>query len=277
MTCIYIQEHTATPVPTEGPSFFSYTGGGLSLNGNNPDRSDGSDYILYYMWKGSGELTVDKRIYTLFPGDFYICRPGDLRSFIPNPSEQTEYYWFSFTGDRVGEVLAEINFTSKEKYYIGHSSETTSLMSRILEEQKNGEPNFPIIVSAMLATVLGVMSRLAIHIIPEDPLRNHEKIAPAISAINSDCTSKMGVDEYAKLCNLSTSYFTHLFTKNTGYSPLEYKTRQRINTAKNLLATTNLSVKEISSILGFKDPLYFGRCFKRTTGYSPSEYRAKKG
>jgi transcriptional regulator GlxA family with amidase domain len=78
------------------------------------------------------------------------------------------------------------------------------------------------------------------------------------------------------MCNLSTSYFTHLFTKNTGYSPLEYKTRQRINIAKNLLATTNLSVKEISTIIGFKDPLYFGRCFKRNTGQSPSEYREKK-
>ncbi len=277
MTEIFIQEHTISPATTDGPSFFSFSGGGISQNGNNPDRSDGSDFILYYMWKGSGDLTVDKKIFTLFPGDFYICRPGDARSFVPNASEQTEYYWFSFAGDKAKEILTDINFTSKEKYYIGHSNEIVSLFAKILDEAKNGEPNAPLITSSLLSAALALMSRLAIHIIPDDPIRNQEKIAPAISAINSDCTSKMGVDEYAKLCNLSTSYFTHLFTKNTGYSPLEYKTRQRINIAKNLLATTNLSVKEISTIIGFKDPLYFGRCFKRTTGQSPSEYRTKKG
>lgn len=276
MTKIFTQEHTLAPLPTEGPSFFSFTGGGISQNGNNPDHSTDAEFIIYYMWKGSGDLTTDKKIFTLFPGDFFICRPGDPRSFVPNPSEQTEYYWFSFGGEKVSEVLSGINFTSKEKYYIGHSNEITALFARILEEAKNAEPNSPLITSSLLSAALGIMSRLAIHIIPEDPLRNHEKIAPAISAINSDCTSKLGVDEYAKMCNLSTSYFTHLFTKNTGYSPLEYKTRQRINIAKNLLSTTNLSVKEISTVLGFKDPLYFGRCFKRTTGQSPSEYRTKK-
>ncbi len=276
MTFIYIQEHTLAPATNENLSYFSMQGGGICQNASYSDSTDPSSFVIYYMWKGSGELTVDKKLYTLFPGDFYICRPGDPRSFIPNPSEQTEFYWFSFSGTAATETLSIINFSSKEKYYIGHSNEVASLFIRILDEVEKGEPNSPIIASSLLMAALGIMSRLAIHILPDDPLRNQEKIAPAINAINSDCTSKTGIDEYAKMCNLSTSYFTHLFTKNTGYSPLEYKTRQRINIAKNLLATTNLSVKEISTIIGFKDPLYFGRCFKRNTGQSPSEYRAKK-
>lgn len=276
MSRIYIQEPTITAQTADSSSYFSLTNGAVCLDGNNPDFSGASDYVLYYMWKGSGELTADKKIYNLFPGDFYICRPGDNRSFVPNSSVQTEYYWFSFSGSMASEILASIKFASKEKYYIGHSNEVTTLFNRVLEEAKNAEPNSTLIASAYFTAALGIMSRLAIHILPQDPTVNQDKIAPAISAINSDCTSKLGVDEYAKMCNLSTSYFTHLFTKSTGYSPLEYKTRQRINIAKNLLATTNLPVKEISTITGFKDPLYFGRCFKRTTGQSPSDYRTKK-
>ena len=251
-------------------------GGGVCQDGKDPDVSEISDYIIYYMWKGSGELTYEKKQYSLFPGDFFVCRPGDSRSFVPNPSEQTEFYWFSFSGAAAAEILSGVKFTSKEKYFIGHSNEITALFDRIIGEWKKGEPNSFLIASALLIAALGLMSRLAIHIQPDDPLKSQEKIAPAISAINSDCTSPLGVDDYAKMCNLSTSYFTHLFTKSTGFSPLEYKQRQRISIAKNLLSTTNLSVKEISTIIGFKDPLYFGRCFKRTTGQSPSDYRAKK-
>ena len=276
MNVIYIQEPTITAQTTEGASYFNLVGGAICHDGDNPDRSDASDYVLYYMWKGSGELTADKKIYNLFPGDFYICRPGDNRSFVPNSSVQTEYYWFSFSGSSASEILTVIKFSTKEKYYIGHSNEITTLFDRVLDEAQKAEPNSPIIASSFFTAALGIMSRLAIHILPQDPTANQDKIAPAISSINSDCTSKLGVDEYAKMCNLSTSYFTHLFTKSTGYSPLEYKTRQRINIAKNLLATTNLPIKEISAITGFKDPLYFGRCFKRTTGQSPSDYREKK-
>jgi len=273
---IYIQEPNITAQTADGPSYFSLISGAICLDGNNPDFSGASDYVLYYMWKGSGELIADKKIYNLFPGDFYVCRPGDNRTFTPNSSVQTEYYWFSFGGSTASEILASIKFATKEKYYIGHSSEVTALCDRALDEAEKAEPNSVLIASAYFTAALGIMSRLAIHILPQDPTANQDKIAPAINSINSDCTSKLGVDEYAKMCNLSTSYFTHLFTKSTGYSPLEYKTRQRINIAKNLLATTNLSVKEISTIIGFKDPLYFGRCFKRTTGQSPSDYRTKK-
>ena len=57
---------------------------------------------------------------------------------------------------------------------------------------------------------------------------------------------------------------------------MEYKQIQRINIAKNLLSTTNLSIKEISTIIGFKDPLYFGRCFKQSVGQTPSGFRANR-
>ena len=57
---------------------------------------------------------------------------------------------------------------------------------------------------------------------------------------------------------------------------MEYKQLQRMNVAKNLLSTTTMSIKEISNIVGFKDPLYFGRCFKQATGRTPTGYRNKK-
>ena len=43
--------------------------------------------------------------------------------------------------------------------------------------------------------------------------------------------------------------------------------------ACHLLDSGALSVKSVSSDLGYDDPLYFSRLFKRTVGMSPRSYR----
>lgn len=227
------------------------------------------------MLKGSAELTLNTKKHTLYSGELIISHPHETKTLV-TCDEQTDFYYFSFVGKFSADILSTFKLTSKEKYYVGLDHEILTYIEKILEEQSKNAPNAQLIVSSLLVTVLGLMSRQTINAASEDHTKFHDKIAPAINAINSDCTSKLGVDEYAKMCNLSTSYFTHLFTKTTGFSPMEYKQLQRINIAKNLLSTTNLSVKEISTVIGFKDPLYFGRCFKQATGQTPSAYRAKK-
>lgn len=49
----------------------------------------------------------------------------------------------------------------------------------------------------------------------------------------------------------------------------------KINTSKELLRFTNLSIKEIANKVGFENSLYFSRLFKQETNLSPSEYRNK--
>ncbi len=58
-------------------------------------------------------------------------------------------------------------------------------------------------------------------------------------------------------------------------TPLEYLTNLRITKSKELLTNklNNLSISEVSQIVGFNDPLYFSRVFSKKTGMSPSEFR----
>jgi AraC-like DNA-binding protein len=237
---------------------------------------DAPDYIFVYVRSGSGELVVSNRTHNLTAGDFSVCRPGEAKFFAPDPTDLAEFYWVAFSGRYATDLLSSLKLTSRDKYFIGMENEIASILDKVIEEEKSDDAAFSVIGSSLFVAALGYMSRLAIHTMPRDHTKGYEKIAPALNSITSDCTSKIGVDEYAKMCNLSTSYFTHLFTAVTGFSPMEYKQLQRINIAKNLLSTTNLSIKEISTVIGFKDPLYFGRCFKQATGQTPSGYRLRK-
>ncbi len=233
------------------------------------------DYVLIYMKNGKGELSASSRTVFLETGEFIICRPYEQKS-LTLLDQMSEVFWFSFHGRMSTELLSLLKLTAKDKCFIGHDAEINSLFKQIVAEHNKFEPNSEIITSALLIALLGLLSRTAVHLVPQSQIKGQEKIAPALDSINSDCTSNISVDEYAKMCNLSTSYFTHLFTSITGFSPMEYKQLQRMNIAKNLLSTTNLTIKEISGVIGFKDPLYFGRCFKQLTGQTPSAFRGKK-
>ncbi|MFD1406247.1 helix-turn-helix domain-containing protein [Robinsoniella peoriensis] len=57
---------------------------------------------------------------------------------------------------------------------------------------------------------------------------------------------------------------------------MKYLLRLRIDEAKKLLLEhSDLSVKQISTLVGYEDQHYFSRFFKELTGVSPSDYRNK--
>ena len=64
-----------------------------------------------------------------------------------------------------------------------------------------------------------------------------------------------------------------MFKEQTGYPPLQYINKLRIERAKQLLADAGLSVSECAETLGFTDVNYFSRLFRKFTGVSPSKYK----
>jgi beta-lactam-binding protein with PASTA domain len=63
------------------------------------------------------------------------------------------------------------------------------------------------------------------------------------------------------------------FKNKTGVNFIDYLTNIRIERAKELLADSDVSIKEICSEVGYADPNYFSRIFKKVTGVTPTEYK----
>jgi transcriptional regulator GlxA family with amidase domain len=83
------------------------------------------------------------------------------------------------------------------------------------------------------------------------------------------------VDEVVRQCGLAERTFKRRFTKATGFAPLEYIQRLRIEDAKRRLERTDAPVDEIGWRVGYEDSAFFRRLFKRTTGLSPAQYRRR--
>jgi AraC-like DNA-binding protein len=81
--------------------------------------------------------------------------------------------------------------------------------------------------------------------------------------------------KFAGLVNLSPSRLHQLFKEETGLPPARYLRQLRMRRAKELLETTNLSVKQVMNAVGLADESHFVRDFKKTCGLTPARYRER--
>jgi transcriptional regulator GlxA family with amidase domain len=74
---------------------------------------------------------------------------------------------------------------------------------------------------------------------------------------------------------LAERTFKRRFTGATGFAPIDYVQRLRIEDAKRRLERTDVSADEISWQVGYEDAAFFRRLFKRVTGVTPGTYRRR--
>jgi transcriptional regulator GlxA family with amidase domain len=83
------------------------------------------------------------------------------------------------------------------------------------------------------------------------------------------------VDAMIERSKLAERTFKRRFTNATGFAPIAYVQRLRVEDAKRRLERTDASVDEISWRVGYEDAAFFRRLFKRTTGMTPAAYRRR--
>lgn len=101
-----------------------------------------------------------------------------------------------------------------------------------------------------------------------------EIVERAIKFINENYMNDIGLKEVAGYLFVSPYYLSHIFKELTGKTFTEYLTSIRLNRAKELLTVTNLSISDISSMVGYEDTNYFSKIFKKQIGITPSSYRS---
>ena len=79
----------------------------------------------------------------------------------------------------------------------------------------------------------------------------------------------------AKQVGLSRSVLAERFRDYLGAPPVAYLTRRRLQMGAQMLASTNYSVAQIASQVGYESEPAFNRAFKRQFGHPPARYRTQ--
>ena len=91
--------------------------------------------------------------------------------------------------------------------------------------------------------------------------------------IDRDYAEPLDLDAMASEAGYSRFHFARAFAAAYGEPPRTYLTRRRIERAKTLLRSANLSVTEICFLVGFSSLGSFSARFRQLVGHSPSDYR----
>jgi LacI family transcriptional regulator len=100
-----------------------------------------------------------------------------------------------------------------------------------------------------------------------------EDLAAALRFIHERAVKGISVTDVAKHVAISRTGLTKKFRRHLNRSPLEEIRRVRIETAKRLLADTDLSIGRIAQRSGFLQSQSFATVFRRLVGMTPTAYR----
>ena len=87
--------------------------------------------------------------------------------------------------------------------------------------------------------------------------------------VQAHLTGAVALTELAACVCLSPYHFCRAFKQTTGFSPNQYVIYQRIQRARQLLASGRWSVTQVAFEVGYANPSYFAQLFRRYTGYAP--------
>lgn len=110
----------------------------------------------------------------------------------------------------------------------------------------------------------------------QDHLQHRDEVvSKAQNWIQEHLHEDFTIQQLADYVSVSQRTFIRRFKKATGETPISYLQKLRIETAKQLLETTDTSLEAIVERVGYADLSSFRRLFKRETDLSPRDYRQR--
>ena len=101
-----------------------------------------------------------------------------------------------------------------------------------------------------------------------------ERLSPAMLQIEQRYMEQLTVHTLAHSCSMNESVFSRSFKRVYGCSPVQYLIKVRLEAAKKMLASSEVSFEEIAKKCGFKNAKYFGDILKKNEHVTPRELRA---
>jgi len=158
-------------------------------------------------------------------------------------------------------------------FYSGNSPTYGYLFKEMILELQTCRIGYESLLSMYLEQIFVLIQRSRLDKRPVVSSHLQEEMGIARRYFQEHYNEDINIEEYALSRNMSVSYFLKKFKEVTTKSPMQYILAIRINNAVSLLESTDYNVTEISTIIGYDNPLYFSRIFKKQKGVSPSDYR----
>lgn len=235
-----------------------------------------NEYQLLYLSEGEGAFRSDHVHETkIKAGDMFMLFPGEWHTYRPSTAKGWKCFWIGFRGKNIDErVKAEFLSVEKQVFHVGFSNEIVSLYKEAYKTAQEEAPFAQMNLAGIVSHLIGKMLSLERSVTNDRDSKHVDIVNKALLRIRESLEGTLTIQQIAQELGVSYSSFRKLFKEYTGFAPALYQQTLRMQRAKELLSTTDESIKQIAYRLNYDSPDYFSTKFKSQTGMKPFDFRA---
>lgn len=254
--------HLCSPFAKKNLLYIPWSDDYLCTPEYSVDRKYLESYVLFYVKSGKMRVQYEGRTHVASTGDVIFL---DLRK---------EHSYHAVTGLNImqfmvngGTVGAYFDYLNAANCPVFHGNSRIQFLFSSLQSELAAETVDDHLVSLFVSEIFCVLAQ-------NKSEEVGETTRLAMSYMDSRYAEPLTLDEIARYTALSKYYFSRLFHRETGHSPMEYLNRVRLRHAMHMLTSTADSVESIAYTCGFSSSTVFIRAFKRETGgITPDRFR----
>lgn len=228
--------------------------------------------------EGIQKFIVSDIEYTLYAGDIFIIQPNEIHACGQNIGK-TELLWFqvdlsagenflNLPQDMATFLLKRITFFDGRKFSVspelikGFLSAFNFFSTGKMGDRIKGQTSF-------IYSLLTLLEK------PAALTALSPTVDRAKQYILTHIEDKFDIDMLIGKDNITHSEFKEMFKEQVGYTPRDFINMSKVNSAKEVIATTRISINDIAYEYCFSSVHYFKMIFKQYTGMTPKEYRKR--
>lgn len=243
--------------------------------------------------EGWAEITLGENRYTIHKGDIYLYAPSGIVNIL-NRSYNLKGIAFKSSLDFIIPFIERIvcqkdimmiqntpciSLHEDQQLRIEELSEILDKRQSLLDEMSNTGPGPSILKHEIECLGEALFNELLFDyfdcqsVVPKKQDARDKVFQNFIISLMKNFKKEREVTFYAKEQCLTSRYFSSVVKEKTGHSALQWIVQVVISSAKQMLAHSDMSIKEIAIEFSFPTQSFFGKYFKQYVGVSPKEYR----
>lgn len=251
------------------------------------------DYRIFFICSGSGKIIIEHTCYDFSNSSLIYIPCGFPYKFIAEETIRLIAVNFDFDQQHSSQTspiepelfddvvkIPERNldyFTECEPLnnplFLKDGSKISDIIKTLINENLKKELHYSEKMSSILKTFVVDMVRS--HTRSTYSSKTENKLSQAINYIHENYKNDINNQSVAKEVGYHPYHLNRMFDAYVDMSMHRYINNYRITISEHLLISTNLSVTEIATAVGFNNTIRFTENFKKKNKLTPSKYRSE--